>query len=220
LAKGTMLEIEKDRGTKETMQVLRRHSQCKKADILAEQILVAKVNLCQKGNNMDKSVQVKAMFYSHTVIIGDAMIPTNALEQGSKKEHGIAKKRIITKIDTNQVAKTAMVMKVHLIIQVPIPDVIKDKKKKDTVMEHMKNKNFKWSQCLFLHQYWTSHEVQQFELLAQFLYDTIQEDNIDYPTHLTWIDNVTIGDDSDLYASRLLFVLTCSKMSMMLHCIH
>jgi len=44
------------------------------------------------------------------------MIPTNALEEGSKKECGIAKKTIITKTGTNQVAKTAMAMKVHLII--------------------------------------------------------------------------------------------------------
>jgi len=35
LAKGTMLEIEKDKGgTKETMQMARRHGQCKKTDIL------------------------------------------------------------------------------------------------------------------------------------------------------------------------------------------
>jgi len=28
---------------------------------------------------------------------------------------------------------------------------------------------------------------------------------------LAWIDNVTVGEDCDLYASRVLFVLTCSK---------
>jgi len=66
----------------------------------------------------------------------------------------------------------------------------------------------------FLCQYWISQKVCQFESLAQFLYNTIQEDDFDYPACLTWIDNVTIGDDSDLYASRLLFVLTCSK------CVH
>jgi len=79
--------------------------------------MVAQVNLCQKGNNVGKSGQVKAMFNSHnTVIIGDATIPTNALEEGSKKEHDIAKKRIITKTGVDQLAKTAMVMKVHSII--------------------------------------------------------------------------------------------------------
>jgi len=34
------------------------------------------------------------------------------------------------------------------------------------------------------------------------------------PTHSTWFDNVTVGEDCDLYASRLLFVLTYSK------CVH
>jgi len=98
-------------------------------------------------------------------------------------------------------------MKVHSIICIPIPDVNKDKKKKDTVTENMKNTIFKLSQHLFCCWYWTSREVPELELLvAQFLYDTIQEDDIDYPAHLTWTDNVTIGDDSNLYASRLLFV--------------
>ena len=59
-------------------------------------------------------------------------------------------------------------------------------------METMKNEIFKWSQHLFLHWYWTSHEVQQFELLSQFLYNTVQEDDIEYLAHLTWIDNVTV----------------------------
>ena len=51
----------------------------------------------------------------------------------------IAKKRI-TKAAV--VLKTDMVMKVHSIIQVPIPEVMKDKKKKDTVTEIMKNTIF------------------------------------------------------------------------------
>ncbi len=102
-------------------------------------------------------------------------------------------------------------MKVHSIVWVPIPEVLSEKKKKDAVMETMKNKNFQWSQCHSLCKYWTSHEVWQFELLSQFLYDTVQEDDIDYPACLTWINNVTVGEDCDLYATRLLFVLTCSK---------
>jgi len=50
-----------------------------------------------------------------------------------------------------------------------------------------------------------------FGLLSNFLYDTVKEDDIEYPAHLTWIDNVVCGKDDDLYAARLLFLLTCSK---------
>ncbi len=64
LAKVPMLEIEKDKGgTKETMQAPRRHGQSKRADILAEQNLVAQLNLCQKGNDVGKSVQVICWFF-------------------------------------------------------------------------------------------------------------------------------------------------------------
>jgi len=59
--------------------------------------------------------------------------------------------------------------------------------------------------------YWTSHEVHQFELLAQFLYDTVQEDGID-PACLTWIDNVTIGNDSDLYCFKTSLCVILFKM--------
>jgi len=162
-------------------------------------------NATKEVINVGKSVTVKATFDSYNVIIGDAMMPNNGLEEGSKKDGAVAKKRIPK---VAKVPKTAMVMKVHSIVQVPIAEVLNDKKK-NTVMEMMKNKKFQWSQHLFLHWYWTSHEVQQFELLSQFLYGTVQEDNIDYPTCLTWIDNVTVGEDCDLYATRLLFVLIC-----------
>jgi len=65
---------------------------------------------------------------------------------------------------------------------------------------------------MFHKQFWTSQQhIHQFEILANFLYDTVQEDNIDYPSWLTWIDNVICGEDDNLYAAHLLFVLTCSK---------
>ncbi len=75
----------------------------------------------------------------------------------------------------------------------------------------MSKKIFKWSQGLFHKQFWTTQHICQFEILSNFLYDTVQEDDSDYPSCLTWIDNVIHGDDDDLYAIRLLFVLTCSK---------
>jgi len=43
------------------------------------------------------------------------------------------------------------------------------------------------------------------------LYETVKEDDIEYPARLTWIDNVVCGKDDDLYAAWLLFLLTCSK---------
>jgi len=49
--------------------------------------------------------------------------------------------------------------------------------------------------------FWTSHKVQQFELLSHFLYGTVQEDAIGYPACLTWFDNVNVGNDYDLYAA-------------------
>jgi len=64
---------------------------------------------------------------------------------------------------------------------------------------------------MFCKQFWTTQHICQFEILANFLYDTVQENNIDYPLRLTWIDNVVCGEDDDLYAACLLFVLTCSK---------
>ncbi len=78
----------------------------------------------------------------------------------------------------------------------------------------MSNKVFKWSQGLFCKHFWTTQHIHQFEILSNFLYDTVQEDDIDYPLHLTWINNVIHGEDDDLYAIQLLFILTCSK------CVH
>ncbi len=48
-------------------------------------------------------------------------------------------------------------------------------------------------------------------MLSNFLYDIVEEDNIDYPLQLTWIDYIIHGEDDDLYAVQLLFVLTCLK---------
>jgi len=91
----------------------KRHYQHKKADIVAEQNLVVQSNAAEEAIDVGKSVTVKATFDSYNVIVGDAMIPNNTLEEGSKKDGIVAKKRI-TKAAV--VPKTAMVMKVHSIV--------------------------------------------------------------------------------------------------------
>jgi len=82
---------------------------------------------------------------------------------------------------------------------------------KKSVSTAMSNTIFKWSQGLFHKCFWTTQHIHQFEILSNFLYDTVQEDDIDYPSRLTLIDNVVHGEDDDLYAIQLLFVLTCLK---------
>jgi len=69
----------------------------------------------------------------------------------------------------------------------------------------------KWSQHLLLHQWWTTKCIWELELLLHFLYDTMKEDDMDYPAQLTWIDRVSTEPDMDTYACRLLFLLMCSK---------
>jgi len=67
---------------------------------------------------------------------------------------------------------------------------------------------------MFCKQFWMSMILDisaYMSIQDNFLYDTVQEDNIDYPLGLTWIDNMLHGEDDDLYAVHLLFVLTCSK---------
>jgi len=68
-------------------------------------------------------------------------------------------------------------------------------------MEMMKKRIFNWSQGLFCKRCWTSQQVHDFELLSNFLYNTVKEDDIEYPACLTWIDNVVCGKDDDLYAA-------------------
>jgi len=46
-----------------------------------------------------------------------------------------------------------------------------------------------------------------FGLLSNFLYDTVKEDDIEYPAHLTWIDNVVCGGGSSLILFLLLLVV-------------
>jgi len=144
--------------SEKSLTLKRLGGQCKMANILAELNLVAQCNVYQEVNDVGKSVQVNTMFNSYNVIVGDAIIPTNTFQAGSKKEGAVAKKRIITKVA--MVPKTSMVMMVHSINQVLIPEMMNDKKKKETVTETMKNKVFKWSQHLFLHWCWTSHKIQ------------------------------------------------------------
>ena len=38
-------------------------------------------------------------------------------------------------------------------------------------------------------------------LLSNVLYNTVKEDDIEYPARLTWVDNVVHGKDDDLYAA-------------------
>jgi len=96
-------------------------------------------------------------------------------------------------------------IKVHMITRVPSQDEVNNSKKSLSLAMH--NKIFKWSQSMFHRRFWTTHEIRKFEVLSNFLYDTVKEDEIDYPSRLTWIDNVIHGNDEDLYATRLLFVL-------------
>jgi len=39
----------------------------------------------------------------------------------------------------------------------------------------------------------------------------VEEDDIDYPATMTWIDNIGVIPDPDTYAAQLLFLLMCSK---------
>jgi len=48
-------------------------------------------------------------------------------------------------------------------------------------------------------------------VLANFLHDTFWEEDIDYPLQSTWIDNIICGEDDDLYAAFLLFMLACAN---------
>ena len=54
-------------------------------------------------------------------------------------------------------------------------------------------------------------QVEELEQLSKFLYDTVMEDDINYPARLIWIENVQDDPNADMYAARLLFLLTCSK---------
>jgi len=166
-----------------------------------------------------KIVKVKAIVNSEIVMEGDAMVSTdNVMEHNAD----IASVALIEqeKVDTKaksptkkkpsnkkkELDKKPMEIKVHDITHVPLQSEVKS-----PVTEVMKTKNFNWSQGLFRKRCWTSRQVHDFELLSNFLYDTVKEDDIEYPARLTWIDNVVRGKDDDLYAARLLFLLTCSK---------
>jgi len=121
---------------------------------------------------------------------------------------------VIPKKQTRKLAKVdesnnKILIKVHRVMQVVTPHDINNSK--ISVSTAMSNKIFKWSQGLFRKCFWTTQHIHQFEILSNFLYDTVQEDDIDYPSHLTWINNVVHGEDDNLYAIWLLFILNCSK---------
>jgi len=48
---------------------------------------------------------------------------------------------------------------------------------KISVSTAMSNKIFKWSQGLFCKHFWTSQHICQFEILLNFLYDVVEEDD-------------------------------------------
>ena len=121
---------------------------------------------------------------------------------------------MIPKKQTRKLAKVdesnnKILIKVHRVMQVVTPHDINNSK--ISVSTAMSNKIFKWSQGLCCKRFWTTQHIRQFEILSNFLYNTVQEDDIDYPLRLTWINNVAHGEDNDLYAIWLLFILTCSK---------
>jgi len=68
-----------------------------------------------------------------------------------------------------------------------------------------------WSRGLFLKRCWSSKNLYDFEIICNFLYDVVCEDDIEYPVRLTWINNIRNDPDKETYATRLLFILTCSK---------
>jgi len=171
------------------------------------------------SSNTAKIVRVKAIVNSEIVMQGDATVSTdNVMEHNAdvasvvlfehEKEDTKAKSPNKKKPSNKKVElkKKSMEIKVHDITRVPLQSEVKS-----PVTEAMKTKNFNWSQDLFRKRGWTSQQVHDFELLSNFLYDTVKEDDIEYPACLTWIDNVVRGKDDDLYADRLLFLLTCSK---------
>jgi len=66
---------------------------------------------------------------------------------------------------------------------------------------------------MFCQHFWTSQQINQLEILANFLYDTIQEDDIDYPLWLT-IDNVIHREDDNLYAACFSFCVNLFEACM------
>ncbi len=96
-----------------------------------------------------------------------------------------------------------LLIKVHRVLWVAMSHDLNNSK--TTLSTAMSNNIFKQSQGLFCKHLWTSQHIHQFEILSNFLYDTVQEDSIDYPLRLTWINNVVHGEDDNLYATQLLF---------------
>jgi len=152
---------------------------------------------------------MKATLDSQNLVIGDALIMTsgnssngnNAFEEGSKKECGIAKKQISSKTRMKneiQVARTSMVMKVYLV------------KFLFQMWICLKRKRIQWwkiwrirfqiESISFPLSFLDISQSPSIELLAQFLYNAVQEDDIGYLACLICVDNVTIGND--LYVSR------------------
>ena len=172
-----------------------------------------------KRSDTAKIVRVKAIVNSKIVMQGDAMVSIDVVmdhnadiasvaliehEKDDMKAKSPNKKKPSNK--KMELKKKSMEIKVHDITRVPLKSEVKS-----PVTEMMTKRIFQWSQGLFRKKCWTSRQVHDFELLSNFLYDTVKEDNIEYPAHLTWIDNVVCGKDDDLYAAWLLFLLTCSK---------
>jgi len=165
-----------------------------------------------------KNLTVKVCMDSDVKIIGKAFVSSDTIGVDSQcniySDTVKPTKKMIPKKQRRKSGKVVesndqLLIKVHQVMQVAMPHDTNNSKK--SVSTAMSNKIFKWSQGLFCKHFWTTQHIHQFEILSNFLYNTVQEDDIDYPSHLTWIDNVVCGEDDDLYAIWLLFVLTCLK---------
>ena len=130
------------------------------------------------------------------------------------KQYKKRKYNVRQKMNKDAPVKHLLMLPVHDIELVPFADkndINSDVQKEIKVSDAMLQRIHKWSQHLFLHQWWTAKFIWELELLLPFLYNTIKEDNIDYPAWLTWLDRVSTEPDIDTYACRLLFLLMCSK---------
>ena len=116
-------------------------------------------------------------------------------------------------------SKNISKFQVHNVCRAPIPKssfISKCRentlpKKSTCISEVEMNRVHAWSQGLFLKRHWTTQKVREFEALMNFLYDVVYEDDINVPAHITWIDNVRKDPDNDTFATRLIFLLMCSK---------
>jgi len=160
---------------------------------------------------MDSDVEIigEAFVSSQTMGVEWQQIVDDVVMQPMKKVKSVISKKQTRKISKVHESNKKSLMKVCRVLWVARPHDTNNSK--TTLSTAMSNKIFKWSQGLFCKCFWTSQHICQFEILSNFLYDIVKEDNIDYPLPLTWINDVIHVEDDDFYAVLLLFVLTCLK---------